>query len=129
VNSKCFALEVDVNVEELQKIIRKFVAARGWEKFHNPKNLSMALSVEASELLEIFQWLTPDEAAAVTNDPEKMQKIRDEMADVMVYLLRMADALSVDLEDAVKSKMEKNIAKYPSDRVFGSAKKYNEYKD
>lgn len=118
-----------MDIDSLQGMIKEFVRERGWDKFHNPKNLSMALSVETSELLELFQWLSLEEAEAIKSDPEKMQKIQDEMADVTVYLLRLADVLSVDLERSVRVKMEKNRAKYPSEKVFGSAKKYNEYKD
>jgi dCTP diphosphatase len=110
---------------ELRDTLRKFVAERDWDQFHSPKNLAMALSVEASELLEHFQWLT--EADSRRLPPEKLAQVRDEMADVLVYLVRLADKLDVDLLDAAAKKIEKNALKYPADNVRGSMKKYSEY--
>jgi NTP pyrophosphatase (non-canonical NTP hydrolase) len=109
----------------LRDKLRKFVAERDWDQFHSPKNLAAALSVEASELLEHFQWLT--EAESKKLPPEKLEAVRDEMADVLVYLVRLADKLDVDLLAAVEVKMAKNAAKYPADKVRGSMKKYSEY--
>jgi NTP pyrophosphatase (non-canonical NTP hydrolase) len=99
--------------EALTIALREFSANRDWEKFHNPKNLAMALSVEAAELVEIFQWLTAQEASALSEDAQKVQAVEDEMADVFLYLLRMADVMGVDLEDAAQRKMQKNAEKYP----------------
>ena len=110
---------------ELRDTLRKFVAERDWDQFHSPKNLAMALSVEASELLEHFQWLT--EADSRRLPPEKLAQVRDEMADALVYLVRLADKLDVDLLDAAAKKIEKNALKYPADKVRGSMKKYSEY--
>jgi len=109
----------------LRDMLRKFVAERDWDKFHSPKNLAMALSVEASELLEHFQWLTEEQSRRLA--PEKLAQVRDEMADVLVYLVRLADKLEVDLLDAAVKKIEKNALKYPADKVRGSMKKYSEY--
>ena len=109
----------------LRDMLRKFVAERDWDKFHSPKNLAMALSVEASELLEHFQWLTEEQSRRLA--PEKLDQVRDEMADVLVYLVRLADKLEVDLLDAAVKKIEKNALKYPADKVRGSMKKYSEY--
>jgi NTP pyrophosphatase (non-canonical NTP hydrolase) len=109
----------------LRDTLRKFVAERDWDQFHSPKNLAMALSVEAAELLEHFQWLT--EAESHRLPPEKRAQVRDEMADVLVYLVRLADKLDVDLLDAARKKIEKNALKYPAERVRGSMKKYTDY--
>ena len=109
----------------LRDKLRTFVAERDWDQFHSPKNLAMALSVEASELLEHFQWLTEDQSRRLP--PEKLDQVRDEMADVLVYLVRLADKLDVDLLDAAQKKIEKNALKYPADKVRGSMKKYSDY--
>ena len=109
----------------LRDKLRQFVAERDWDQFHSPKNLAMALSVEASELLEHFQWLT--EADSSRLPPEKRAQVSDEMADVLVYLVRLADKLDVDLLDAAAKKIEKNALKYPAERVRGSMKKYTDY--
>jgi NTP pyrophosphatase (non-canonical NTP hydrolase) len=113
------------DLTELRDRIRAFVRERDWEQFHNPKNLAMALAVEAAELMEQFQWLTPDESAVP--DDERRQRIEDELADVLVYLVRMADRLDVDLLAAGSRKLEHNARKYPADQVRGQARKYDEY--
>jgi len=109
----------------LRDTLRQFVAERDWDQFHSPKNLAMALSVEASELLEHFQWLT--EAESHRLPPAKLDEVRDEMADVLVYLVRLADKLDVDLLDAAAKKIAKNALKYPVAQVRGSMKKYSDY--
>jgi NTP pyrophosphatase (non-canonical NTP hydrolase) len=105
----------------LRDALRQFAAERDWDQFHSPKNLAIALSVEASELLEHFQWLTEAQAGALAAD--KLGEVRDEMADVLIYLVRLADKLDVDLIDAAKKKMVKNALKYPADKVRGSIRK------
>lgn len=100
-------------IAELTGALRRFNAARRWEPYHTPKNLVMALSVEASELVEIFQWLTPEQAAGVMADPEVGEHVREEVADVFAYLLGVCDTLGVDLAQALRDKMVKNAAKYP----------------
>ncbi|MDL2199384.1 nucleotide pyrophosphohydrolase [Halopseudomonas aestusnigri] len=112
-------------LKRLQGQIREFVAERDWEPFHTPKNLAISLSVEAAELLEPFQWLATGGSEELGE--EKMRHVRDEMADVFIYLLRMADKLDVDLVDAVHHKLALNRQKYPAEVVKGSAKKYSDY--
>ena len=101
-----------MNIIDFQKQLLDFADERDWDQFHNPKNLAMALSVEASELVEIFQWLTPDQAEVVMNSSES-EHVKEEMADIMIYLIRMADKLNVDLEKAVVDKIVKNGEKHP----------------
>lgn len=112
-------------LDAIKEQIKSFVAARDWSKFHSPKNLYMALSVECSELLECFQWLTEDQSNNLS--PEKKQAVADEIADVQIYLIQLADKLNIDLCGAVNNKLSKNASKYPVDLVKGSAKKYTEY--
>jgi NTP pyrophosphatase (non-canonical NTP hydrolase) len=109
----------------LQQRLAAFAAARDWEQFHSPKNLAMALSVEAAELVEEFQWLTEAESNAL--DAERRERVRLELADVFIYLLRLADRLDVDLLRAADDKIALNERKYPADRVRGDARKYTEY--
>lgn len=111
--------------EELRELVQKFVAERDWEKFHTPKNLAVSLCVEAAELLEPFQWLTTGEGAELTDT--KRNQVRHEMADVLIYLIRLADKLEVDLPAAVHEKLSLNKAKYPAEKVRGDARKYDEY--
>ena len=109
----------------LQRRLADFAAARDWEQFHSPKNLAMALSVEAAEVVEEFQWLT--EAQSENLDADRRERVRLELADVLIYLLRLADRLDVDLLRAADDKIEANERKYPADRVRGDARKYTEY--
>ncbi len=103
-----------MNIKEIQKQLSDFADERDWDQFHNPKNLAMALSVEASELVEIFQWLTPEQAEVIMNTDEG-EHVQEEMADIMIYLIRMADKLDVDLESAVDDKIIKNGIKHPTE--------------
>jgi NTP pyrophosphatase (non-canonical NTP hydrolase) len=112
---------------ELRERFRQFVAERDWGQFHTPKNLATSLSVEAGELLEPFQWLVSGEKAEL--DDAKLTAIRHEMADVLAYLILLADRLDIDLYQATLEKLELNRAKYPASEVRGSARKYSEYKD
>jgi NTP pyrophosphatase (non-canonical NTP hydrolase) len=114
-----------MDIQRLKAQLRRFAHERNWEQFHSPKNLSMALAVEASELLEQFQWLTEDDSQALRARPDDYAAVVDEMADVMIYLVRLADRLEVDLEAAVADKIRKNEAKYPVDLAYGTAVKYN----
>ncbi len=116
----------DGELARLRALVRQFVDERDWDQFHTPKNLSSALSVEAAELLEHFQWLQTGRPGEL--GPEKLVQVRHEMADVLVYLVRLADKLDVDLMAAVEEKMVLNQAKYPADKVRGDARKYDEYK-
>ena len=115
-----------MTIASLQLQFRQFVAERDWEQFHNPKNLVMALAGEVGELTEIFQWLTQEESAAAMGDDERAGQIRDELADVFAYLIRLADVLGVDLERAFTDKMIKNAHKYPVETARSSAAKYTE---
>ena len=103
----------DSGLIALSDRLREFADARDWEKFHTPKNLASALSVEASELLEIFQWLTPEESSAVMVDDKNRAAVLDEMADVLIYLVRMADVLDVDLVVAANAKVSRNETRFP----------------
>lgn len=107
----------------LRRQLRQFAAAREWEQFHTPKNLAMALSVEAAELLECFQWLTPEQSARPGG--AERRAIEEEMADVLLYLLRLSDVLGVDLPRAAQRKMAVNARKYPVALARGNARKYS----
>ena len=109
----------------LRDKLRAFAEARDWDQFHSPKNLSMALMVEAAELMEHFQWLTKAQSAELP--PNDKQAIGEELADILLYLVRLSDKLEVDLKEAALHKLEKNAAKYPAEQVRGSAKKYSAY--
>ncbi len=115
-----------LNIAALIELQRGFVAARKWEKFHTPKNLSMALAGEAAELMEIFQWLSDAESKKVMKQPGKARAVSHELADVFYYLLRLADIMQVDLETAFRAKMRHNQAKYPVKLSKGNARKYHE---
>ena len=112
-------------LNELMLRVRHFAAERNWEQFHTPKNLAMALVAEAGELAAEFQWLTAAQSAAP--DPRQMERIRAESADVLIYLVRLADELGFDLLAAAAMKIQENERRYPVDKVRGSSKKYNEY--
>jgi len=118
-----------MDIKKIQKQLSDFADERDWNQFHNPKNLAMALSVEASELVEIFQWLTPEQADAVMGSSES-EHVKEEIADVIIYLIRLADKLDIDLEKAVADKIVKNGKKYPVKLAKGNAKKIklNDYK-
>ncbi len=114
----------EVRLSKLKETIRKFRDERDWKQFHNPKDLAVAISVEAAELLEHFQWKNGSEVdKKVKADKEK---IEEEMADVYIYLLELSDIIDVDLIEAAKRKIAKNEIKYPADKAKGNAKKYTE---
>jgi NTP pyrophosphatase (non-canonical NTP hydrolase) len=108
-----------MNYEKIKNEIKEFVEERDWEQFHTPKNLSMALSVEASELLEIFQWKKEDEYKNATEKEKEMAK--DEIADIFYYLVRISEKLNINNEEAFFNKMKKNKEKYPKESVKGKA--------
>jgi len=114
----------DLNAIKLR--LRDFAEARDWEQFHSPKNLSMALSVEVSEIVEHFQWLTDDQSKTLPKD--KLAEVETELADTLIYLIRLADKLDLDLLKAAQNKIEVNEQKYPIDKAKGNAKKYTEHK-
>lgn len=112
-------------MDELRVVINRFIEDREWERFHSPKNLAMALSVEVAEIVEHFQWLTEEQSRNLP--PEKLAEIREEIGDVMIYLIELANKLGMDPVEAAKAKLEINKQKYPADVVRGSALKYTEY--
>ncbi|MFD8980716.1 nucleotide pyrophosphohydrolase [Streptomyces sp. NPDC059564] len=99
---------------QLQRRLADFAAARDWGPYHTPKNLAVALSVEAAELVEIFQWLTPEQSAAIMEKPENAHRVADEVADVLAYLLQFCEVLGVDVLDALAAKIERNEARFPA---------------
>ncbi|MEJ7931625.1 nucleotide pyrophosphohydrolase [Ramlibacter sp. AN1015] len=115
-----------LEVGPLQAELRRFAEDRDWEQFHSPKNLVMALTGELGELAELFQWSTEDESRRAASDPRTASAVRDEIADVTLYLVRLADVLGVDLDAAVKAKLALNAAKYPAERFRGSSRKSSE---
>ena len=114
-----------IDVSALSAALAKFAAERDWDQFHSPKNLVMALTGEVGELAEVFQWLSEDASKSVAANPETATAVRDELADVTLYLVRLASVLGVDLNEAVERKLEKNAAKYPVDKALGSHRKYD----
>ncbi len=111
-------------MEELLKNIRQFNEERDWGQFHSPKNLAMSLAIETAEVMEHFQWLTQEQSSNLPTDKKK--EISEELADVMIYLVNLADKLNIDLLKAAQMKIEKNRKKYPVTKAKGSYKKYSE---
>ena len=114
-----------MNLPDIQKKLRKFAEERDWDQFHSPKNLSMGLAAEAAELLEIFQWLTEEQSKEIVKNDKEMALVREEVADVFIYLARLADKLGIDIEKEVRVKMKLNEKKYPVELSKGNATKYN----
>ncbi len=114
------------SVEELQREAIAFRDAREWAQFHAPKNLVLGLGIEAAELGELFLWKTDEEARAALADPVFRERVADEIADVQVFLLYLADAAGIPIGEAVRAKLRKNADKYPVEKARGSAKKYTE---
>lgn len=108
-------------IEELKIRLKEFVRERDWEKFHNPKNIAESISIEAGELLEIFQWKSEREVANWKLEKEKKDRVAEELADVIIYSLNMANAMDIDVAHAVLSKIEQNQKKYPADKYYGRA--------
>ncbi len=112
-------------LNSIQQRLRAFAAERDWDQFHSPKNLSMALIAEAAELVEHFQWLTEEQSARLPAN--KLSEVEEELADILIYLVRTADKLGIDLIQVTERKMDINEKKYPAEQVRGSSKKYTEY--
>jgi len=110
-------------LSDLKKLMKNFVSERDWSKYHDPKNLSMSIAIEAAELMEIFQWLNNEEAVALKNDPERYGDICDEVSDIMLYCMSLGNILDIDLSKAIAAKVEKNNIKYPADKCRGNYKK------
>jgi NTP pyrophosphatase (non-canonical NTP hydrolase) len=113
------------DLQNISLALHEFAIERDWEQFHSPKNLAMALSAEAGELIEQFQWLTEEQSSNL--DDKRLNAIRDEVADVFIYLIKLADKLDIDLLEAARHKIDINHEKYPVDKVKGSSRKYTEY--
>ncbi len=111
--------DVQTTVAELRQLVDRFVAERNWGQFHTPKNLSMSLAIEAAELMEHFQWLTPEESSAVSQDDARRGAAGEELADVLCYALALANELGLDVATAVREKMRKNELKYPAAEYRG----------
>ncbi|OAE57395.1 nucleotide pyrophosphohydrolase [Achromobacter insolitus] len=114
-----------IDIARLRAVQDKFAKDRDWEQFHSPKNLVMALTGEVGELAEIFQWMSEADSKVAGTDPATAEAVEDELADVLLYLVRLSSALGVDLNKAVTKKLLKNEQKYPVERAKGSSKKYN----
>ena len=112
-------------MDSLKDKLRKFANERDWNQFHTPKNLAMALSGEVGELVEVFQWLTAEESESLS--PKQRIKAEEEIADVYLYLLRLADKLDINLDEVAAQKLELNEKKYPVDKAKGNAKKYSDF--
>lgn len=113
-----------MNLPAIQQRIREFRDARDWMQFHNPKNLAISITLEAAELLEHFQWKTTEESEAHAQTAR--EELSDEMADIAIYLIELADNIGIDLETAILRKIDKNEAKYPVEKARGNIKKYNQ---
>jgi NTP pyrophosphatase (non-canonical NTP hydrolase) len=111
--------DTNTTVAELRQIIADFVAERDWSQFHSPKNVSMALAIEAAELMEHFQWLTTEDSRELATDPKKLADVGEELADVIGYSFALANELGIDVSSAIRAKMVKNAQKYPADNFRG----------
>ena len=114
----------DTSLSDLSLALRHFAAERDWDQFHAPKNLAIALSVEASELLEHFQWMRDEDSGNLA--PDVRARVGEELADILLYLVRLADKLGIDLVDAARAKLASNALKYPVDKARGTSKKYTD---
>lgn len=115
-----------VNVNGLARALESFASERDWAQFHSPKNLVMALTGEVGELAELFQWVTEQQSKDMASDPAANQRVAEELADVLFYLVRTASVMGIDLNQAAVQKLALNASKYPADKVRGSNKKYSE---
>ena len=114
-----------MDIKSIQEKLKPFAAERDWDQYHTPKNVASALVVEAGELLEIFQWMTEEESSSLRGSKVARQEVKEEIADVLLYLLRLADKLDIDVEEAVEMKLKLNAQKYPVELAKGNATKYN----
>jgi len=118
-------LDSNTTVAELRKLVADFVAERDWSQFHSPKNVSMALAIEAAELMEHFQWITTDASRELGANPEKLAEVGEELADVIGYSFALANELGLDISSAVRAKMVKNAQKYPAEKYRGRYERPN----
>ncbi|RYE46164.1 MAG: nucleotide pyrophosphohydrolase [Hyphomicrobiales bacterium] len=117
--------ELLIDVTGLASELERFAVERDWSQFHSPKNLVMALAGEVGELAAIFQWMSESDSLKAASNPDTSQAVKEELADVLLYLVRLAAVLGVDLDEVARQKLEQNAAKYPVDRAHGTSKKYN----
>jgi len=119
----------NLDIKKLKNDIHQFASERDWNQYHTPKNLAAALSVESSELLEIFQWFSEKDCQQLLKEknPDIILKVEDEIADILVYAIRLADILNINIPEALEKKLKKNAEKYPAELVRGSARKYTDY--
>jgi len=120
-------MDSDVTLQQLKDTVKQFRDERDWAKFHTANQLAKAISIEAGELLECFLWQSETEIEDALKNADFVSKVQDEMADILAYTVSMANTLNIDLSAALHEKMKKNAAKYPADKVKGSARKYSEY--
>ena len=113
------SLDATTTIAELRQIVRKFVDERDWQQFHAPKNISMAMAIEAAELMEHFQWVGVEESRQLSADSDELAAVGEELADVLCYALALANELDIDLAATLRAKMRKNEDKYPVDRYRG----------
>ena len=116
------------NISKLRQLAQDFVDERDWNKYHNPKDLAISIAIEAAELMEIFQWTGQGEVKKMSDDKDKLMRIKEELADVMILCLNMGNTLGIDLSQAIVEKIEKNKAKYPAELVRGNYRKYTQLK-
>ena len=116
-----------MELKELQKRVMDFRDKRDWAQYHNPKDLAISISLEAAELLEIFQWKNPDEVEALKLDDKALKKVKEELGDIFIYALTLAHEFNLDPSDIILNKLKINEKKYPADKVRGKSKKYTEY--
>lgn len=119
-------MDSKISVDVLKQLVIDFRDERDWKQFHNPKDLAISISIEASELLELFQWKDSILVSELTHDPQQMQAVKDEIADIVIYCLSACDVLGIDLSDAIRDKLTKNSLKYPVEKAKGLAVKYKE---
>lgn len=116
------------SISELRQLAQDFVDERDWNIYHNPKDLAVSIAIEAAELMELFQWAGQGEVEKMSNDRDKLLRIREELADVMILCLNMGNTLGIELSQAIVEKIEKNKAKYPAELVRGNYRKYTQLK-
>ena len=119
-------MDEEITIAQIIRKINAFIKERNWEKYHNPKDLAISISIEAGELLEIFQWLTDDEITNVLKDQKKFHQIESELVDVFTYALTLANLLDIDVSKAIFNKINENKRKYPVDKIKGKYRKYSE---
>jgi len=115
-------------IRQLKEKLARFVKDRDWEQFHSPKNLSMSIAIEAAELMEMFQWATIEESHNILKDKKRVEEIKDELADIALFVMEFCNMFDIDLSSAILKKLKKNAKKYPAELVKGKSHKYTYYK-